>query len=41
VSFVPLPGVTHTFAARDSTGAALNWMTERFRGAPAPSSCER
>jgi acetyl esterase/lipase len=41
VSFVPLPGVTHTFAARDSANAALTWMTERFRGAPAPSSCER
>ena len=41
VSFVPLPGVTHTFAARDSANAALNWMTERFRGTPAPSSCER
>jgi acetyl esterase/lipase len=41
VSFVPLPGVTHTFAARDSANAALNWMTERFRGAPAPTSCER
>ncbi len=41
VSFVPLPGVTHTFAARDSANAALNWMTERFRGAPAPSSCVR
>ena len=41
VSFVPLPGVTHTFAARDSANAALNWMTERFRGVPAPSSCVR
>jgi acetyl esterase/lipase len=41
VSFVPLPGVTHTFAARDSANAALEWMTERFRDAPAPSSCER
>jgi dipeptidyl aminopeptidase/acylaminoacyl peptidase len=41
VSFVPLPGVTHTLAARDSANAALNWMTERFRGAPAPSSCVR
>jgi hypothetical protein len=38
---VERPGVTHTFAARDSANAALNWMTERFRGAPAPSSCER
>jgi acetyl esterase/lipase len=41
VSFVELPGVTHTFAARDSANAAVNWMTERFRGAPAPSDCER
>ena len=41
VSFVPLPGVTHTFAARDSADAALNWMTERFRGAPAPSRAAR
>jgi acetyl esterase/lipase len=41
VSFIDLPGVTHTFAARDSAGAALNWMTDRFRGAPAPSDCER
>jgi acetyl esterase/lipase len=41
VSFVELPGVTHTFAARDSAGAALAWMTARFDGAPAPSDCER
>jgi len=41
VSFMELPGVTHTFAARDSANAALSWMTERFREAPAPSSCER
>jgi pimeloyl-ACP methyl ester carboxylesterase len=41
VSFVELPGVTHTFAARDSAGAALAWMTARFEGAPAPSDCER
>ena len=41
VSFVELPGVTHTFAARDSAAAAINWMTDRFRGAPAPSDCER
>jgi acetyl esterase/lipase len=41
VSFVELPGVTHVFAARDSASAALHWMTERFRGAPPPSDCER
>ena len=41
VSFVELPGVTHTFAAKDSVQAALRWMGDRFRGAPAPSSCAR
>jgi dipeptidyl aminopeptidase/acylaminoacyl peptidase len=41
VSFVELPGVTHTFAARDSASAALQWMTARFRGVPPPSDCER
>ncbi len=41
VSFVALPGVTHTFAARDSASAALTWMNERFRGAPPPSDCAR
>jgi acetyl esterase/lipase len=41
VSFMELPGVSHVFAARDSANAALRWMTERFRGAPPPSDCER
>jgi pimeloyl-ACP methyl ester carboxylesterase len=41
VSFVELPGVTHTFAAKDSVHAALAWMGDRFRGEPAPSNCER
>lgn len=41
VHFVELPGVSHTFAARDSVQAALAWMGDRFRGAPAPSSCGR
>jgi alpha-beta hydrolase superfamily lysophospholipase len=40
VTFVSLNGVTHTFAARDSASAALAWMTDRFRGTPAPSDCE-
>ena len=40
VSFVELPGVTHTFAAKDSAPAALQWMTDRFRGLPAHSDCE-
>jgi predicted esterase len=40
VSFVSLNGVTHTFAARDSAPAALQWMSDRFRGLPAHSDCE-
>jgi acetyl esterase/lipase len=31
VDFVELPGVSHTFAAKDSAPAALAWMGERFR----------
>jgi acetyl esterase/lipase len=41
VSFVELPGVTHTFAARDSANAALQWIDARFKGAPPHSDCER
>jgi acetyl esterase/lipase len=41
VDFVELPGVTHTFAAKNSVQAALRWMGDRFRGEPAPSSCGR
>ena len=40
VAFIELPGVTHTFAAKDSVGQALRWMGERFRGEPAPSDCK-
>jgi len=41
VMFVEMPGVTHTFAAKSSVAAALTWMGDRFRGAPAPNSCGR
>ena len=41
VSFILMKGVTHTFAAKNSVGHALAWMGDRFRGAPAPSDCER
>jgi acetyl esterase/lipase len=41
VRFLLLPGVSHTFAARNSAGQALAWMNDRFRGAPAPSDCGR
>ncbi|MBC8013219.1 MAG: alpha/beta fold hydrolase [Methyloceanibacter sp.] len=41
VSFILLNGVSHTFAAKNSVGPALAWMGDRFRGAPAPSDCQR
>ncbi len=41
VRLILLPGVSHTFAAKNSAGQALAWMGERFRGAPAPSDCGR
>ncbi len=34
-----LPGVGHGSAAHDSADAAVDWMMERFAGAPAPSDC--
>ena len=39
VDFTWLKGVSHTFAAKDSARQTLAWMGDRFRGAPAPSSC--
>ena len=41
VTFVELPGVSHTFAAKDSVRTALAWMGERFRGVEPPSDCEK
>jgi acetyl esterase/lipase len=41
VHSILLPGVSHTFAAQKSAGQALAWMSDRFRGAPAPSDCAR
>ena len=40
VSFVELPGVSHIFIARDAAPTAIRWINDRFRGAPAPSSCQ-
>ena len=34
-----LNGVSHTFAAERQRKTALAWIGDRFRGAPAPSSC--
>lgn len=39
VRLLMLPGVSHGFAARDSAGAAVDWMAARFEGTPAPDDC--
>lgn len=41
VMLVEMPGVTHTFAAKESVTTALKWMDARFRGKPPPNSCGR
>jgi acetyl esterase/lipase len=39
VKLVTLPGVIHAFAAYRSAAAAVQWMTARFAGSPAPNDC--
>jgi acetyl esterase/lipase len=39
VSMLVMPNVNHGFAGRDSAGAAVGWMADRFAGRPAPSDC--
>ena len=41
VQFFSMPGVGHGFAARDSAGAAVEWMAGRFAHQPAPDNCSR
>lgn len=36
-----LNGVSHSFAAEKSAYAAVIWMTDRFKGRPAPNNCSR
>jgi acetyl esterase/lipase len=36
-----LPAANHGFIARDAAASAVEWMTDRFAGFPAPSSCDR
>lgn len=40
VMLVMMPGVTHTFAAKESVSTALKWMGARFQGKPPPDSCK-
>ncbi len=39
VNYVLVNGVGHAFIARDEAGQAVDWMAERFAGAPAPDNC--
>jgi len=39
VRFEALRGVGHLPAAEDSAAAAVDWMEQRFKGAPPPSDC--
>ncbi|MBR0912699.1 alpha/beta fold hydrolase [Bradyrhizobium japonicum] len=39
VKMVTLPNIGHGRAAQASTMAAVNWMTDRFTGKPAPNDC--
>lgn len=35
-----LDGVSHSYAGYDAALSAIEWMSDRFRGIPAPSSCK-
>jgi acetyl esterase/lipase len=39
VRMLLLPKINHGFIGRDSAGAAVDWMADRFAGAPAPDDC--
>jgi acetyl esterase/lipase len=41
VQMLVLPGANHGVIGRDSAGAAVSWMTDRFAGFPAPTDCAR
>jgi acetyl esterase/lipase len=39
VQMLVMPNVNHGFAGRDSAGAAVGWISDRFAGQSAPSDC--
>lgn len=39
VTYVEMPGVKHGFIGSDSALQAVDWMSDRFEGKPAPSTC--
>jgi hypothetical protein len=36
-----MKNVSHSFAAEKSAFQAVDWITDRFKGRPAPSDCKR
>jgi hypothetical protein len=36
-----MKNVSHSFAAEKSAYAAVTWMSDRFKGRPAPSDCKK
>jgi acetyl esterase/lipase len=40
VRMILLPRVNHGFIGRDSAGAAVDWMADRFAGTRAPNDCD-
>lgn len=41
VRWIDLPGKDHATTARQSAPQTLQWIADRFAGAPAPSDCEQ
>ena len=41
VRWIDLPGKDHSTTAKQSAAATLQWIEQRFAGAPAPSDCGR
>jgi hypothetical protein len=41
VRYIDLPGKDHATTARQSANATIDWIEQRFAGAPAPSDCGR
>jgi acetyl esterase/lipase len=39
VQWHPVPNSGHLLVARNSAGSAIDWIAERFPGAPAPNDC--
>ena len=41
VAYDPVPNTGHGFVAFRASNAVVDWIADRFAGAPAPTSCGR